>query len=68
MKYTAIIKQDAGWWIGWIEEVRGVNSQAETREELLDNLKSALTEAIEMNRADAIAAAGANYVEETVAV
>ena len=25
--YTAIIKQDGDWWIGWIEEVPGVNGQ-----------------------------------------
>lgn len=25
--YTAITKQDNGWWIGWIEEVPGVNAQ-----------------------------------------
>ena len=23
--YTAVTKQDGGWWIGWIEEVPGVN-------------------------------------------
>ena len=41
------------WWIGWIEEVPGVNSQGRTREELLENLQDALEEALEMNRADA---------------
>ena len=54
MNYTAIVKQDSGWWIGWIEEIPGVNSQGETQEELLENLRSALSEAIEMNRADAV--------------
>ncbi len=68
MNYTAIIKQDADWWIGWIEEIPGVNSQGRTREELLENLQSALGEAIEMNRADALAAAGEGYIETTVAV
>lgn len=68
MTYSAIIKRDGDFWIGWIEEVPGVNSQGETREELLENLQSALTEALEMNRADAIAAAGANYTRATVAV
>jgi len=24
-EYTAVIKKDAGWWIGWIEEIPGVN-------------------------------------------
>lgn len=66
MAYTAIIKQDGPWWIGWIEEVPGVNSQGSTREELLGDLRSALTEAIEMNRADARAAAKSNYEELVV--
>jgi predicted RNase H-like HicB family nuclease len=35
--YTAVIKQDEGWWIGWIQEVPGVNSQGLTRDELLSN-------------------------------
>ena len=43
------------WWVGWIEEIPGVNSQGTTREELMENLQSALTEALEMNRADALA-------------
>ena len=34
-EYTAIVKRDGKWWIGWIEEVQGVNSQGLTREELL---------------------------------
>lgn len=50
--FTAMIQQDGKWWIGWIEEVPGVNSQGETREELLDNLRDALEEALEMNRAE----------------
>ena len=36
-------------WIGRIEEVSGVNSQGATREELLENLSSALGEALKMN-------------------
>ena len=38
--YTAIVQQHGEWWIGWIEEVAGVNSQGQTREELLDALIS----------------------------
>lgn len=51
--YTAVIQRDGPWWIGWVEEIPGVNSQGETREALPDNLRSALAEAIEMNCADA---------------
>lgn len=66
VSYNAIIQQDSGWWIGWIEEIPGVNSQGATREELLQNLRSALEEALEMNRADAIAAAKEGYSEESI--
>ncbi len=48
--YTAIIPRDGKWWIGWFEEIPGVNSQGETREELIENLHSAREEALEMNR------------------
>lgn len=60
-KYTAIVQQSDGWWIGWVQEVPGVNSQSKTREELIENLHSALQEAIEMNRADALAACDGEY-------
>jgi predicted RNase H-like HicB family nuclease len=61
--YTAVIQQNGKWWIGWVEEVPGVNSQGSTREELLDNLRDALEEALEMNRADARAAANGAFEE-----
>jgi len=64
--YTAVIRRDEEWWIGWIEEVPGVNSQGATKAELLENLRSALTEALEMNRADALAAAGEGYEEASI--
>ena len=66
--FTAVIKQDEGWWIGWIEEVTGVNSQGRTKKELLANLRSALREALEMNRADALHAAHDAYEEEAILV
>ena len=55
--YTAVIQQNGDWWIGWVEEVPGVNSQGATRDELLENLRDALDEAIQMNRDDARSAA-----------
>lgn len=65
--YNAVVRQDGPWWIGWIEEVPGVNSQGSTRDELLSNLREALGEAIEMNREDARnAAAGESYEEVAI--
>ena len=61
--YTAVIRRDGRWWIGWVEEVSGVNSQGETREEFLSTLREALIEAIEMNREDARKAAGEQLEE-----
>ncbi len=67
-KYTAIIKEDAGWWIGWVEEVPGVNCQEATREALIDSLRLTLREALEENRSDAISAAGEDFEELEIAV
>jgi predicted RNase H-like HicB family nuclease len=61
--YTAVIQQHGEWWIGWVEEVPGVNSQGATRDELLDNLRDALEEAIELNREEARAAATGAFEE-----
>ena len=66
--YTAVIKQDANFWIGWIEEVPGVNCQEATRESLLKSLRETLIEAIEFNRADARSAAGNSFEELSIAV
>ncbi len=67
-EYTAIIKQQGDWWMGWIEEVPGVNCQERTREELIETLRITLKEAIEFNRQDAIASAGVEYAEEKIAI
>jgi len=52
-EYTAIVKRSGDDWIGWIEEVPGVNCQEESREELLATLRITLAEALGLNRADA---------------
>ncbi|HBG05439.1 MAG: hypothetical protein A2075_07370 [Geobacteraceae bacterium GWC2_58_44] len=67
-EYTAIIKRDGEWWLGWIEEVPGVNCQESSHKELLKSLRSALREALEFNKQDALLAAGADYSEEKIAV
>lgn len=49
-EYTAVMKQEGDWWIGWIEEIPGVNCQEHTRGELAESLQVTLKEAIELNR------------------
>ena len=62
-KYSAVIRQSGEWWIGWVKEIRGVICQAHTREELLQDLQSALAEMLEMNREDAVAAMEGEFEE-----
>lgn len=66
--FTAIVKQRGEWWIGWIEEVPGVNAQERTKEALLASLREVLKEAIEFNREEARQAAVSDFSEELVVV
>ena len=51
--YTAITKRDGDWWIGWIEEIPGVNCQERAHEQLIETLRITLKEALELNRQEA---------------
>jgi predicted RNase H-like HicB family nuclease len=53
-EYTAIVKQEGTWWIGWIAEILGVNCQETTYEELKETLEVTLREALEFNRHDSL--------------
>ena len=67
-EYTSVVIQDGDWWVGWIEEVPGVNCQEKTYKELKKSLMVTLKEALEFNRKDALEAAGERYREEKIAV
>ena len=67
-EYTAVLKQDGAWWIGWIEELPGVNCQERTKAELLTSLKEVLAQAIGFNRQEALTAAGEQFTEERIAL
>jgi predicted RNase H-like HicB family nuclease len=56
--YIAVIRQDGPWWIGWVEELLGVNAQEQRREDLLESLREILRGGLELNRQDALEAAG----------
>ncbi|MDH4129146.1 MAG: type II toxin-antitoxin system HicB family antitoxin [Spirochaetota bacterium] len=49
-KFTAIFEQDGEWWIGYVEELPGANTQGKTLEEVRENLKEAVRLVIEANR------------------
>ncbi len=65
-EYTAVIKEDGDWWVGWIEEIPGVNCQERSKEKLMESLKDVLREALEFNRQEAIDAQ--HFSEEPIAV
>ena len=65
-EYTAVIKKENDWWIGWIEEVPGVNCQERTRKELLESLQITLKEAISFNKEEALSLAGSNFQKEKI--
>ena len=49
-KFTAVFQQDQEWWIGYIEELPGANTQGHTLDEARENLKEAVQLVIEANR------------------
>lgn len=63
--YTAVIQQSNGWWIGWVQEIPGVNGQERTRDELLVALEITLRETIAYNREEALRSAE-NQHEEVI--
>lgn len=48
--FTAVFQRDGDWWIGYVEELPGANTQGATLEEARENLKEAVQLVIEANR------------------
>jgi predicted RNase H-like HicB family nuclease len=49
MEYHAAIEITEGWWIGWLIDLRGVNAQERTREELLESLRAGAEDMLDLN-------------------
>jgi predicted RNase H-like HicB family nuclease len=49
-RFTAVFQQDGDWWLGWVEELPGANTQGRTLEEARENLREAVALIIEANR------------------
>jgi predicted RNase H-like HicB family nuclease len=68
-KFTAVFEQDDDWWIGYIEELPGANTQGHSLEEARENLKEAVQLIIETNRELARREAkGKNVIREELIV
>lgn len=40
--FTAIFQKSGDWWIGWVEELPGANTQGRTLEEARENMQEAI--------------------------
>jgi len=49
-EFTAVIQKRGRWYIAFVEEVPGVNTQGRTLAEVRRNLKDALEGILELNR------------------
>lgn len=49
-RFTAVFQKEGKWWIGFVEELPGANTQGRTLEAARENLKEAVALVIEANR------------------
>lgn len=49
-KFTAVFEHHGEWWIGYVEELPGANTQGRTLDETRENLREAVQLVIEANR------------------
>jgi len=49
-QFTAIYKKSGRCYLGWVEEIPGVNTQGETLKETKENLKEALLLILETSK------------------
>jgi len=49
-EFTGVIEKRGKWYVGYVEEVPGVNTQGKTLKEVRENLKEALYLIIEANK------------------
>lgn len=66
--FTAIYQKRPKYYIGWIEEVPGANTQGETLEETKENLKEALMLVLEENRKIFSEASKGEVIKEIIAI
>ena len=48
--FTAVYEQDNDWWIAYVEEIPGANTQGRTLDEARENLREAVQMVIAANR------------------
>jgi predicted RNase H-like HicB family nuclease len=68
-RFTAVYEYDGEWWVGYVEEIPGANTQGRTLDETRENLKDAVQLLIDSNRQEIQRLAdGRNVVREELLV
>jgi len=67
-QFTSVIEKRGKWYIGFVEEIPGVNTQGKTLSEVRRNLKEALTLVIEANRELAARELTSDVVREEIVI
>ncbi|HSQ07944.1 MAG TPA: type II toxin-antitoxin system HicB family antitoxin [Chromatiaceae bacterium] len=62
-EFTAIVKKDGDWWIGWIEEIPGANAQERSKDELIVSLREAARDIMDIHRQAALREAESDFEE-----
>jgi len=67
-QFTSVIEERGEWYLAFVEEIPGVNTQGKTLSEVRRNLKDALTLVIETNKELVARESGAEVVREEIVV
>ena len=67
-QFTAVYLKRSKWYIGYVEEIPGVNTQGRTLAETKKNLKEALVLVLEANRAIAHHSHPQHVIEEPISI
>ena len=67
-QFTAVYMKRGKWYVGYVEEIPGANTQGKTLAETKRNLKEALELVLEANRTIAHRAHGKRAIEEPISI
>lgn len=67
-QFTAVDMKRGKWYLGFVEEIPGVNTQGKTLSETKKNLKEALILVLEANRTIAHRSHSRSVIEEPLAI
>ena len=67
-QFTAVYMRRGGWYLAYVEEVPGVNTQGRTLKEAKRNLREALGMVLETNRTLAHQIHSRHVIEEPISI